>query len=209
MKMMNRVLAIGIVLCATAAMAAASIRQGVNWADEVVDYSSKIQNYGGVLMSDATKFWGTGAPDADANGNGYAWDIGEPDYVAGWRTTDAAQYIIVKWDVGIADLSGDDLTIRMYGGPSASATVLASNDGVDFTQIGTIGAGTPGYLRDETFDFAGLFTDDVHYVKVLRVTSGPQTGMFFDSFGGTVPEPTTMVLLIGGGAVLLRRRILS
>ncbi len=152
------------------------------------------------MMTDSTKFWVTGAPDADTNGNGYAWDAGEPDYVAGWRTINADQYITAYFNTGLADISGDDLTIWLYGGPYANASVLASTDGVDFTEIGSITGGTPGYLRAETFDFDGLFTGDVHYAKVLRVTSGPNTGMFFDAFGGAaVPEPGTMALLSAGG----------
>jgi hypothetical protein len=180
--------------------AKAEVIGGVNWADDVAAYTSRIQNYGGVLMTDSTKFWVTGEPDADTNGNGYAWDAGEPDYVAGWRTTDAGQYITVYFNTGLADVLGDDLTVWLYGGPNASATVLASTNGVAFTEIGSVSGGTPGYLRAETFDFDGLFTGDVHYAKVLRVASGSNTGMSFDAFGGTaVPEPGTIVLLSAAG----------
>jgi hypothetical protein len=187
-------------LAAFPTLAEAEIIGGVNYADDVAAYTSRIQNYGGTLMTDSTKFWATGAPDADTNGNGYAWDSGEPDYVAGWRTTDAGQYITVQFNAALADVVGDDLTVWLYGGSNASATVLASTDGVAFTEIGSISGGTPGYIRAETFDFNGLFTGDVHYAKVLRVTSGPNTGMFFDAFGGTaVPEPGTIALLSAAG----------
>jgi len=195
-----------MVCIASAATVGAAVVGGVNWADSVYDYTSYIQNYGGTLMTASTEFWVTGPSDADADGNGYAWDAGDPDNVAGWRTINTDQYIVMQWQIGVADVPGDDLTIRMYGGPSASANVLASEDGTNYTHVGTIGGGTPGYFRDETFDFTGLFSSDVHYVKVLRVASGPQTGMFFDSFAGGVPEPTTLVLLTGGAAALLRRR---
>jgi len=197
---------VAIVAAATAASANAGIIGNTNWADSVFDYSSNIQNYGGTLMTEATEFWVTGLSDADVDGNGYAWDAGDLDYVAGWRSNAPGEYIILEWNTGIPDLVGDDLTIRLYGGPSASASVFASTDGTEFTQIGTLGGGTPGYLRDESFDFAGMLGDDVYYVKVERIANGPQTGMFFDSFAGAVPEPSTLALLGVGILGLIRRK---
>lgn len=179
-------------------IAEAAIISGVNYADDVTEYTSNIQNYGGTLMTDSTKWWVLGQPDADADGNGYAFDSGDPDYVAGWRSAAPGEYITVHFNIGLANVVGDDLSIWLYGGPNANASVLASINGVNFTQIGSIGGGTPGYFREEKFDFGGL--SDVHYVKVLRVASGPKTGMFFDAFGGVpVPEPGTMVLWFTGG----------
>ncbi len=197
MKSLLTLLSIAVILTILPLVAEAEVIDGVNWADDVADYTENIQNYGGTFMTTATEFWVTGAPDADTNGNGYAWDDGEPDCVAGWRSGAAGEYLIVHFDAGLMDVSGDDLTIRLYGGSIASCTVLASTDGTDYTEIGSIGGGTPGYLSNETFGFAGQFTDDVHYVKVLRGANGSQTGMFFDAFGGTaVPEPGTMTLLL-------------
>jgi len=171
-----------------------------NWADSVVKYSDKIQNYGGILMTAETTWWLTGPPDADST----------HDYVAGWKTTDTGQYITMNWQDGIADVAGDDLVVRVYSGPKASAAILASTDGTWFTQIGTIGAGTPLECRLEYFDLGGLFSDQtVSYVQVQRLASGPNTGMFFDAFGGApVPEPGTITLLTMGAATLfvLRRR---
>jgi len=198
---------VAIVVAAIATSANAGIIGNTNWADGVFDYSSNIQNYGGTLMTEATEFWVTGPSDADVDGNGYAWDAGDLDYVAGWRSNAPGEYIILEWNTGIPDLVGDDLTIRLYSGPNASASVFASTDGTAFSLIGTLGGGTPGYLRNESFDFAGLFAEDIHYVKVERVANGPQTGMFFDSFAGAVvPEPSTLALLGVGIFGLIRRK---
>ena len=194
------------VMIATAVAANASVIGDMNWADSVEDYSSKIQNYGGTIMTSSTEFWLTGPSDADCDSNGYAWDSGDPDYVGGWRSNAPNEYMVVKWETAIPDVAGDDLTIRLYAGPATSANVLASVDGMDFTQIGTIGSGTAGYLEDVMFDFAGKFANDVHYVKVLRVGNGPNTGIFCDSFAGVVPEPTTLTLLGCGVIALIRRR---
>ncbi|MEW6200024.1 MAG: PEP-CTERM sorting domain-containing protein [Planctomycetota bacterium] len=176
--------------------AGAEIIDGINWADDVYSYSANIQNYGGELMTPSTEWWLTGPPDADCNGNGYAWDPGDQDTVAGWRAAMPDEYVTMYWETGIPDLAGEDLVIRLHGGPSAAADVFASVDGGVFGFIGAIGGGTPGYFRDEAFDFAGLFAESVHYVKVLRTTSGPQTGMFFDAFGGNVPEPSSLALMV-------------
>jgi len=164
--------------------ATASVADDVNWADEVIDYSANIQNYGGVLMDVTTEWWLTGPPDADVNGNGYAWDAVDQDTVAGWRSTFAGEYVTAYWEAGLPDLPGDDLWIHLYGGPSAEAEVSASVDGTEYVVVGAIGGGTPGYLRQEAFDFAGLFETRVHYVRILRIASGPQTGLFFDALGG-------------------------
>lgn len=174
------------VMAVVASSASAEIVDGVNWADEVVEYTDNIQNYNGVLMNEDTEWWLLGTPDCDANGNGYAWDSVDQDTVAGWRTTNADEYVIVYWEHGLPDLPGDDLWIHMYGGPYAEAQISASADGIEFELIGTIDSGTPGYFRDEAFDFDGLLDGCVHYVKALRIASGPQTGMFFDAFGGGV-----------------------
>ena len=191
--------------------AQAEVIGGMNWADSVVAYSANIQNYGFQMMNSATEFWVLNEPDADTNDNGYTWDDGEPDYVAGWRGGTEGEYIIVHFDTALTDVDGNDLNIFCYGGSSASCTVSVSNDGITYTDIGTIGAGTPGYLVNVGFDFDGLFADDPHYVKVLRVAKGSGTGMFFDAFGGAaVPEPGTMALLsiacVVGLFICARRR---
>ena len=186
--------------------ATAEIIDAINWADEAFDYSANVQNYGGVLMDETTEWWLTGPPDADVNGNGYAWDPEDQDTVAGWRANYPGECIIVRWDIGIPDLPGNDVTLHLYGGPNAAADVFASVDGSAFELVGTIGAGTPGYFRDEAFDFAALFAEDVHYLKVLRTASGPHTGMFFDALGG-VPESGSLALMGFAGLALGRRRI--
>ena len=181
--MKTRVITIALIL---ATPALADVFDGLNWADEVVDHTPNIQNYNGLTMDEDTQWWLTGPPDCDQNGNGYAWDAVDVDTVAGWRSTYPDEYVTLYWQAGLPDLAGDDLYIVLYGGPFAEAEVFASVDGVVFELLGTISSGTPGYLREEGFDFAGLFDTCVHYVRVLRVTSGPQTGMFFDAFGGNV-----------------------
>ncbi|MBN2577792.1 MAG: PEP-CTERM sorting domain-containing protein [Pirellulales bacterium] len=157
-------------------------------------------------MDSTTEFWVTGAPDADADGNGYVWDAGDLDNLAGWRTTDANQFLIVHFGIGLADVPGDDLSICSFGGPNANANVFASANGSDYVQIGALVGGTPGHLSNESFDFDGL--SNVHYVKVERVATGPQTGIFFDAFGGVpVPEPASATFLaVGIGLLGLYRR---
>ena len=194
-----------IVAAAGITSASADIVNGTNWADAVLDYSDNIQNYGGSLMDATTEWWLTGPADCDLNENGYAWDAGDQDTVAGWRGGMPNETVTMSWQTGIADLAGDDLTIYLYGGPSAAADVFASVDGVAFEQIGTIGSGTAGYLRAETFDFAGLFSGNIQYVQVTRTASGSQTGMFFDAFAGNVPEPSSL-LLFAMATLGLRRR---
>ena len=202
---------VGLVVCVCASMGQAAYVNGQNWADSVVSYTSEIQNYNGILMSGATESWVLGASDADQDGNMYAWDAGDLDVVAGWRSNAANQSLVVRFNETLADVAGDDLVIRMYCGPKSKASVSVSEDGVDWTTVGAIAGtpgqipGSPGYLYDATFDFSGLFSGNAHYVKVQRVVAGPQTGMFFDSFA-SVPEPATMVLL-GLGAACLRRRV--
>lgn len=190
----------------------AGLISGQNWADSVTSYTSQIQNYGGIKMDSSTEFWVLGQSDADQGDNMYAWDDGDIDYVAGWRAGSANQEIVVEFNTAIEDVVGDDLVIRMYCGPKAQASVWVSEDNSIWTSIGTIAGtpsqipGTPGYLYDAAFDFSGLFSGDAYYVKVHRDIAGAQTGMFFDSFAGVVPEPTTLTLLGCGVIALIRRR---
>ncbi len=170
-----------------------------NWDNSVADCSSCLQNYASAALESSTHWWLTGAPDADST----------HDYVAGWRSSAPNEYITMYWDTGIADVAGNDLAIRLYGGPKASAVVWASTDGNEFTQIGTIGSGATGVFQAEYFDFAGAFSGNVSYVKVTRGADGAGTGMFFDAFGAApAPEPSTIAILATGVVALmvLRRR---
>ncbi|HNQ21712.1 MAG TPA: PEP-CTERM sorting domain-containing protein [Phycisphaerae bacterium] len=188
------------------AIASAEISESANWANEVSNHSANIQNYGGELLGPTTEWWLTGPADCDVNENGYAWDPEDQDTVGGWRGGMPNETMTMFWETAIPDLPGDDLTVYLYSGPGAGADVFASVDGSLFELIGTIAGGTEGYLREEVFDFAGVFMDDVQYIKVARTASGPQTGMFFDAFAGNVPEPGSLLLLVLGTVAVRRRR---
>jgi len=196
--------------------------EGINWADSVYSHTDKIQSWadgycggpGAHFMDSntpATTWWVLGPNDADGNGNMYAWDFdeGDRDYVAGWRSGSPAhadQEIIIKFEKGIEDIEGNDVVIRMFCGPIAKASVWASTDGNDFDQIGIIEGhlnqipGIGGYLYDAYFDFDGMFTDDVYFIRVFREVTEPQSGMFFDSFSTAyidLPNDCNEVALFG------------
>jgi hypothetical protein len=124
------------------------------------------------------------------------------DYVAGWKGAgplNENQEIVVCFDIGLEDYEdSDDLVIRLYCGYKARASIWASVDGNDFAKIGEIAGrdsgvpGIPGMLYDAYFDFGGAFAEKVHYIKVHREASVPDSGMFFDSFtSAVVIEPKT------------------
>jgi len=193
-----------------AGSASAAWEDGRYWADDVTAWTGDVQNYGFLaspeLMTESTTWWLTGAPDGDQNGNGYGWDAVDQDSVAGWRSFGAASFT-VHFATALKDVTGDDLSIVTYGGPNGVSSVWASPDNVEanYVQIGEIGAGgAVGYFDNLGFDFGGI-VDDVHYVKVVRETAGPQSGRFIDAVGG-VPEPASLTLLVCGGAWILRRR---
>ena len=191
------VLVIGLILGVSANAGA-----DVYWADSVDGWTGAMQNYGGTAMDGTTTWWVTGVPDADVDTNGYAWDAIDQDWVAGWRGSGQAS-LTVYFDTPIQDGPGDDVLFHRYAGGSAAGSVWASSDGSSYTQIGALGSGTPGYFSDDWFDLGGL--SDVQYIRVEREATGSGTGMFFDAVGA-VPEPTTLILLAGGGWCALRRR---
>jgi hypothetical protein len=179
------------VLASIAFEAPAEILDDTNWADEVVEWGGNVQNYGlhatPELMDGNTTWWLLGAPDADVNGNGEAFDSCDQDSVAGWRNCGAGdvEWFTLRYDAAITDGEGDDLRVVTYGGPYGEAAVYASTDGDDFVLLDTIGAGTPGILVDYWIDFDGQI-DNVCYVKLLHAKTGPLTGRFFDAVGGLV-----------------------
>ena len=199
----------------------AAVINGQNWADSVSDWSGGIQNYGGTSWNsqggNPSTCWVTGVPDADFDGNGYALDAVDNDYVAGWKLTGGA-YFILFYETALVNMPGDDLAVKVYGGENCEATVSGSTDGSSYTPIDIIAGeekqipGKSGFFHEEgatgldkyiTLDFGLL--DDLHYIKVERSVDGPKSGMFFDAVG-SVPEPLTIVLLACGGLGVLSRR---
>lgn len=184
-----------LVYSAIAAMAFSQVAQADThnyYADYVEDYSADaLINMAGTSMTSATEYWILGESDYASNSNN----------IAGWRGYGSNQFMTVGFSLGLADVAGDDLTITMFSGPNSSANVFASSDGIEFFNIGSLGSGSgPSSLREETFDFAGLFIDPVNYIRVEREAHGRRTGMFVDSFAGVaaVPEPATYALMLGG-----------
>ncbi|MGD8453358.1 MAG: PEP-CTERM sorting domain-containing protein [Phycisphaerae bacterium] len=197
------VLAIALVVnCVGAASAA---YEDCVWADSVEGWTGSIMCFGGELMSSETTWWLTGAPDADQSDppNGYAWDAEDNDYVAGWKMPPASDSFTVKFDTLVQDGAGDDVLVVGYFGPNYGSSVQASSDGTNFTEIGTIGGGQPGYLEDCWFDLGGLA--DVQYIRVERVSTSSLSGGFVDAIGA-VPEPSSTLLLLPGILFAVRRR---
>ena len=210
--MMKRIV-FAITILVLSGVSQAGYINGINWADRVVSHTDKIQSWadgycggpGAQLMqleTPSTAWWVLGPWDADGNGNMYAWDFddGDHDFVGGWRTGSSAhmnQEILVEFDTGIRDVEGDDIMIRVFCGPVASASVWASTDGSDFVNLGIIDGrlnqipGSPGYLYDARFDFDARFVEEVHYISVFREVTQPQSGMFFDSFGSACVDLPT------------------
>lgn len=220
-KKLSAIVLVMALLGGFAASLNAAVINGQNWADSVSDWSGGIQNYGKVSWNDQggspSTWWVTGDPDADVDGNGYALDAVDNDYVAGWRFTGDAHFTLF-YETALVNMPGDDLSVKVYGGSKCKATVLGSTDGVVYTQIGIIAGasgqfpGTSGRFHAEgatgldkyiTLDFGTL--DDLHYIKFERSAAGSGSGMFFDAVG-SVPEPLTIVLLACGGLRVLSRR---
>ncbi|MCK4343601.1 MAG: PEP-CTERM sorting domain-containing protein [Phycisphaerae bacterium] len=201
MRKLSTVLAIAL-LASCVATANADYEDYI-WADSVEGWVGNIKNFGNELMTWETSWWLTGLPDCDMDGNGYAFDPGDNDYIAGWKMPPANDSFTVKFDTLIQDLAGDDVLVVGFTGPAYESSVQASSDGVNFTELGTIGSGQPGYLHDFWFDLGGLA--DVQYVRVERVGTAPNSGGFVDAIGA-VPEPTSALLLVLGGLLAVNRR---
>jgi hypothetical protein len=198
-------------------LANAGLVGGQNWADTVEAWSGNIQNYNGTAIGADALAYALGPPDSDVDGNGYAWDTGDNDYVAGWKASGSASFTL-RFEIALLNIEGDDLAVKVYGGPNCQGDVYGSVDGSSFELIGSIeGAesqipGKPGFFhnpgatgleRYSTLDF-GAF-DNLHYIRFDRVVSGSGSGMFFDSVGG-VPEPATIFLLGAGWLAIFRFR---
>jgi len=182
-------------------LAAADTIGNMQWADQVAGWSGDIQNYAGELMTAETSWWLTGRPDSDVDGNGYAWDEGDSDFVAGWRASGDAS-VTLYFGPGIVDGAGPDFVLHEYAGPNALASVWASDDGVDYVPVGQLGGGQPGYFTDAWFDLAGLL-DIVRFVRVIRESSGSQTGLFLDALGAPLPSVGPDSLTSAGQSVVV------
>lgn len=203
MKLTNTYKRIGLVSLVlyvlTARLANASLVDGQNWADSLVAWSGSIQNYNGTSIGEDALVYVLGPPDSDIDGNGYAWDADDNDYVAGWKGTADASFTLY-FEVALLNIDGDDLAVKVYGGATCKADVYGSVDGNSFELIGSI-AGAKGHIpgkqgffhepdateldRYVTLDFGIL--DNLHYIRFDRVVSGQGSGMFFDAVG-SVPE---------------------
>ncbi|AQQ08877.1 hypothetical protein L21SP3_00670 [Sedimentisphaera cyanobacteriorum] len=200
---------------------------GVNWADETVSCTSRIQSWadgqcGGPgpnfisLQTPQTSWWVLGPADADGNSNMKAWDFdkGDRDYVAGWRggsPINAEQEIVVFFENALEDKAGSDLIIRLFCGPAAKASVYVSSDLSSFAKVGEIEGslngvpGKGGFLYDAEFDFSEKYSEPVHYVKVYREVTASQSGMFFDSFRSAHTKlPQTKAEVIHYGWTILQ-----
>ena len=80
----------------------------------------------------------TGHGDLQERGGDRTSMSPEKQIPQGASVIDSAYLLADRTEVQIRH-AGDDLTIHLYGGPSASANVLDSTDGISFSQIGTIG----------------------------------------------------------------------
>jgi len=198
-----------------AASSQARYIQGRNYADEVVSHTKYVQRFGqsgcsgGIPIdsnSPATTWWLLGKEDCDVDGDMYAFThdangvITDNDYVAGWKSASpltANQEFVLKFNTPLEDYNDcDDFFIRLYCGGMGKGSVWASGDGNDFTFIGEIVGeydeipGTPGRLYDTYFDFDDKICGDVHYIKLFREVTAPDSGFFVDCIGSAkVMEP--------------------
>jgi len=214
----SRVVLVSLLLCMISVeVANAGLLAGQNWADSVAVWSGNIQNYNGTATGAVALAYILGRPDSDLDGNGYAWDPGDNDYVAGWKGA-ANTSFVVHFESALLNVDGDDLAVKVYGGPNCRADVYGSVDGSGFELIGSIAGakglipGKPGFFHNpgaiglekySKLDFGTL--DNLHYIRFDQAVSGAGSGMFFDAVG-SVPEPATVLVMAAGWLGLLRFR---
>ncbi len=169
-----------------------------NWANSLTVWSGNIENYNGTRTGADALAYVLGPPDSDVDGNGYAWDAGDNDYVAGWKGKGDASFT-VYFESALLNVDGDDLVVKLYGGANSKADVYGSIDGSSFEIIGSIVGmkgqipGKPGFFHEAgasgldryvTLDFGTL--DNLHYIRFDRAVSGEGSGMFFDAVGSVL-----------------------
>jgi hypothetical protein len=169
-----------------------------NWANSLAAWSGNIENYNGTRTGADALAYVLGPPDSDVDGNGYAWDADDNDYVAGWKGTGDASFT-VYFESALLNVDGDDLVVKLCGGAKSKVDVYGSIDGSSFEIIGSIAGvkgqipGKPGFFHEAgasgldryvTLDFGTL--DNLHYIRFDRAASGEGSGMFFDAVGSVL-----------------------
>jgi hypothetical protein len=134
-KTVSGIALVSLVLCMLSAeLSSAALVSGQNWADTMAAWSGNIQNYNGTETGAIAAAYVLGAPDSDVDGNGYALDACDNDYVAGWKGIGDVSFT-VYFETALLNIDGDDLAVKMYGGPNCQADVYGSVDGSSFEMI--------------------------------------------------------------------------
>ena len=142
-------------------------QQGEEWADTVVEYIPGTRNNGTPILTERTD---------PTNSLGVAEMNDTVNFVSlGFGGT-----LILSFDNYIINGFGDDLEVieTSYGSPSCGSypehvTVYASQDGIDWTELGT-------ECLDSTYDLGSL--DWAKYIKLVDASYGPNFGGDTDGY---------------------------
>jgi hypothetical protein len=111
--------------------------------------------------------------------------LGTPDFEtgggSGWTDMDVAGYLILAFDVPLADGRGDDLTIYHTGWAEVSAAL--SEDGVNWTGLGNLPEGAAA-VQQTSYDFSGLGVTSARYIKINKEPSTEAGPRFIDAVKG-------------------------